>query len=62
MDNGNGSSGRQEKSAFCDEEADVVTKEEDEILRMALINYENRLQEKEEKEKELKEMNKGKTK
>ena len=62
MDNGNGSSGRQEKSAFCDEEADVVTKEEDEILRMALINYETRLQEKEEKEKELKEMNKGKTK
>ena len=62
MDNGNGSSGCQEKSSFCDEEADVVTKEEDEILLMALINYETRLQEKEEKEKKLKEKNKGKTK
>ena len=50
------------KNAFCNEEADVVTKEEDEILLMALINYETRLQEKEEKEKKLKEKNKGKTK
>ena len=62
MDNGNGSSGRQEKSAFCNEEADVVTKEEDEILLIALIGYETRLQEKEEKDKKLKEKNKGKTK
>ena len=49
------------KNAFCNEEADVVTKE-DEILLMALIDYETRLQEKEEKEKKLKEKNKGKTK